>query len=143
MIGKCENILEKNKRKAALIKKYSIIGSIVAVFVAVLGYFAIYPAISVARGNYSVYIRMYKVSEYTIKDGVTSIGCAAFIGCDSLTSVTIPNSVTSIGEDAFRYCKKLKYIYYEGTEAQLKAISKGYNWDSDTGSYSVIYNYKG
>ena len=40
-------------------------------------------------------------SQYTIPNGVISIGDSAFYLCDSLTSVTIPNSVTSIGVGAF------------------------------------------
>ncbi|MBR4546136.1 MAG: leucine-rich repeat protein [Oscillibacter sp.] len=42
-----------------------------------------------------------------IKQGVTSIGDAAFAGCSSLTSVTIPDSVTSIGGEAFCDCSNL------------------------------------
>ena len=42
-----------------------------------------------------------------IGSGVTSIGRAAFYGCENLTSVIIPDSVTSIGEDAFNRCFKL------------------------------------
>jgi hypothetical protein len=38
---------------------------------------------------------------------VTSIGGAAFIICESLTSIDIPNSVTSIGDYAFQYCSGL------------------------------------
>jgi len=40
-------------------------------------------------------------SSYTIPDGVTNIGAAAFESCGNLTSITIPASVTSMGDYAF------------------------------------------
>lgn len=52
----------------------------------------------------------YGLTEYTIPDGVMSIGDYAFSDCDSLTSVTIPDSVTSIGYRAFSYCDSLTSI---------------------------------
>ena len=51
-----------------------------------------------------------ELTEYTIPDGVTSIGDSTFSTCTSLTSVTIPDSVTSIGKYAFEYCRKLTSI---------------------------------
>ena len=47
---------------------------------------------------------------YTIPDGVTSIGEAAFFACSGLTGVTIPNGVSSIGDSAFRYCEGLTSV---------------------------------
>ncbi|MBR4046812.1 MAG: leucine-rich repeat domain-containing protein [Alistipes sp.] len=47
------------------------------------------------------------LTEYTIPDGVTSIGMYAFSGCSGLISVTIPNSVTLIRERAFNGCSGL------------------------------------
>lgn len=42
-----------------------------------------------------------------IPNGVISIGCAAFAGCGSLTSVLIPDSVTSIEDLVFYGCENL------------------------------------
>lgn len=47
---------------------------------------------------------------YTIPDGVTVIGDAAFRSCSYLTSINIPNSVTSIGDFAFYECRSLKKL---------------------------------
>ena len=45
--------------------------------------------------------------EYTIPNSVTSIGCEAFRGCKSLTTISIPESVTIIGHGAFYNCTSL------------------------------------
>ena len=50
------------------------------------------------------------LTEYTLPDGVTSIGGSAFDRCSSLTTITISESVTSIGEHAFRGCSSLTSI---------------------------------
>ena len=51
-----------------------------------------------------------KLTEYTIPEGVTSIGDYAFEDCSSLASVTIPDSVTSIGVAAFEDCSSLASV---------------------------------
>ena len=78
-----------------------------------------------------------------IPDSVTSIGSYAFSSCSSLTSVVIGDSVTSIGEDAFKGCSRLTSIKYRGTSLQWNQVSKGYDWDYNTGSYTITYEYKG
>lgn len=51
-----------------------------------------------------------KSGDYTIPDGVKSIGNWSFYTCDNLTSVTIPDSVTNIEENAFTYCFNLANV---------------------------------
>ncbi len=48
--------------------------------------------------------------DYTIPNGVISIGDSAFKDCRFLTSITLPNSVTSIGYGAFSNCTSLTSI---------------------------------
>ena len=53
---------------------------------------------------------LIRINTVTIKEGVTTIGEAAFSDCGSLTSITIPESVTSIGGYAFSECTELTSI---------------------------------
>ena len=50
------------------------------------------------------------LTEYSIPDGVTTIGPSAFFVCSNLTSVTIGVSVTTIGDSAFAHCISLTSI---------------------------------
>ena len=54
-----------------------------------------------------IYPEGKKDINYSIPEGVTSIGNSAFSWCDSLINITIPNSVTSIGNSAFSWCDSL------------------------------------
>lgn len=47
------------------------------------------------------------IKKVDIKNGVTSIGDHAFVGCSGLTSITIHDNVTSIGASAFGDCSGL------------------------------------
>ena len=69
--------------------------------------------------------------------GAASIGESAVTGCTGLSSVTIGTSVTTIGANAFKGCTGLTDITFKGTQAQWTAISKGSNWDNNTGEYTV------
>ena len=80
------------------------------------------------------------IPEYIGGKPVTSIGDYAFNYCTDLTSIEIPNSVTSIGSYAFSGCTGLTSINFGGTEAQWNAISKGTNWNVESGNYTVNFN---
>ena len=56
------------------------------------------------------FIYCYNLTNIVIPDGVTSIGMYAFSQCSSLTSITIPDSVTSIENMAFHDCRALRNI---------------------------------
>lgn len=49
-------------------------------------------------------------NEYSIPQGIVTIGNRAFDNCSALSSVTIPNSVTTIEECAFYQCSNLTDI---------------------------------
>ena len=57
--------------------------------------------------------------DYTIPNGVTTIGDYAFYGCNSLTNVSIPNSVTTIDAYAFYSCKSLTSISISSSVAAI------------------------
>ena len=67
----------------------------------------------------------------------TKINSYAFYNCKSLTSITIPNSVTSIEQFAFFYCSSLTSINYNGTKSEWQNIYKGYDWNHNTGKYTI------
>ena len=50
------------------------------------------------------------VTNYSIPEGVTSIGYSAFDSCENLRIITIPDSVKRIGQGAFWTCKGLENI---------------------------------
>lgn len=98
-------------------------------------------------GN-SIFSGCTNLTSITIPDSVTTIGDCTFQSCSGLTSVTIGNGVTSIGDMAFAFCTSLANIYYKGTEEQWNAISKSQNWNQNMGSNVeggtvITYNYTG
>jgi hypothetical protein len=50
------------------------------------------------------------VGNYTVPNGISSIGYESFADCGNLTGVIIPNTVTNIGAYAFIYCTSLTSI---------------------------------
>lgn len=119
---------------------------------------------SVTSMGHSAFDNCHNLTSVIIPDGVTSIGDSSFNWCETMTSIIIPNGVTSIGERAFSNCIKLTSavisssvtnidrsafvdcssltdIYFTGTESEWNAITKGSDWDSDTGPYTLHFNY--
>lgn len=65
-----------------------------------------------------------------VDEGVTSLGTYVFRRCYRLNTVTLPSTLTSIGSCAFYDAAISGGVYYNGTKANLTAItynSNGYN----------------
>ena len=103
-----------------------------------------------------------EMKNFTIPDGVTSIGYGAFRSCKNLTSViipygvtsidwfafsfsrklervTIPETVTLIEHAAFLQCTALKHIYYSGSKSKWNEIEIGP--ENDPIYYLTIIHY--
>lgn len=63
---------------------------------------------------------------------VTGLYYTAFMKKDKITSITMPNSITKIESFAFWGCDSLKYIIFDGTKEEWKAIEKEDNWSPKT-----------
>ena len=88
-------------------------------------------------GGYAFY-NCSGLTDITIPNSVTKIGDSAFRHCNGLMNITIPNSVTSIENYAFHGCGGLMQITFNGIMTQWKAITKGSDWNLNTGTYIVI-----
>lgn len=55
------------------------------------------------------------ISEYSIPEGVITIGEEVFMINSELTSITLPSSVTTIREYAFCWCQNLLHFYCKST----------------------------
>ena len=98
---------------------------------------------SVTYIGYHAFYNCSSLTSVVIPDGVTTIDFRTFYSCDSLTSVVIPDSVTSIGFGAFSGCSGLTSIKYHGTQTKWGKINKDFEWDFNTGNYTITYNYTG
>lgn len=77
-------------------------------------------------GNFA-FAQCTSIGYIYIPENVTTIGNSAFAG-SALLRATISNTVETIGSNAFN-AKWAIDIYYQGTESELKTVTKGSNWD--------------
>lgn len=85
----------------------------------------------------NLYLNENLVKDLVIPNGIENIWAFAFFGYTSLISITIPNSVIFIGYFAFSDCTELTSITFQGTKAEWNQISKDYEWNYNTGNYTV------
>ena len=104
----------------------------------------------IKNGKVSLYAKA-SGTEYTIPEGVTTIGSHAFYS-STLTSVTIPESVTAIEDNAFDNCTNLKKVYCNaltpptlGTNVFSSNASgrRFYVYDEAVSAYQKIWGYSG
>ena len=69
------------------------------------------------------YIPLVHETEFTVPEGVTSIGTLAFYNASNLAKITIPRSVTDIDTNAFSGSTGLRDVYYGGTESNWRKIN--------------------
>lgn len=87
-----------------------------------------------------------------VEEGVTSIGRAAFYGCENIVNVSLPSTVRSIGEYAFYYCIKLdsltvpasvteigKYAFRRCSALSGVTLENAYGWSADE---KRLYSYE-
>ena len=65
------------------------------------------------------------LSQVRIPRGVTAIGDYTFYDCSSLAGVYLPENITEIGQYAFSGCRSMTCLYYDGSQTQWDAITKG------------------
>lgn len=67
------------------------------------------------------------LTEYTIPEGVTTIGWQTFAYNNDLERITLPESVEQIDEEAFYNCKNLKEVYIK-SDKMVKIDDSSFQW---------------
>ena len=68
----------------------------------------------------SVFERCSNLESVTLPEGVVEIGDRCFYSCKAMTSCTLPQSLTTIGERAFRYCDNLVELTIQEGITEIK-----------------------
>ena len=70
-------------------------------------------------------------------NSVETIWQLAFANCTKLTSVEIQSNITSIPKSLFCNCGQLSSIIYPDSMEQWSSVSKGTDWNTNTGNYTI------
>ena len=74
---------------------------------------------------------------FSVPSTVYNVTTCAFYGCTGITEISLPSGVTNISQEAFAECTSLETIRFAGTKEQWNNMTKGFDWDMNTGDYTV------
>ncbi len=74
---------------------------------------------------------------FSVPSTVYNITACSFYGCTGITEISLPSGVTNISEQAFAGCENLSTIRFSGTKEQWNNITKGFDWDTGAGNFTV------
>ena len=77
------------------------------------------------------------LEEVVLPKELSVISNYSFFGCTSLRTVTLRGGVGQIKDFAFMSCSALADICFPGGTEEWNGLSKGKDWDTDTGDYTV------
>ncbi len=83
------------------------------------------------------YAKNTELTSASIPEGIVSLGSSAFANCVNLATVSLPSSLQEIGFNCFFNTPKLVDVTYNGTVEMWKAIKRGSNWLTKSGTTTV------
>lgn len=80
-----------------------------------------------------------RISQLILPSTLKTIESYALQDCNYISSIILPKGIESIDSYAFDGCYQLKYIYYQGTEAEWKNVKLGVNWIYNIDNLDPMY----
>ena len=77
------------------------------------------------------------IDTFTVRPGTKFIYDGVFAGCRDLSEVNVSTGLLGVGENAFYGCSSLEAIVFSGSKDVWYAVSRGENWNEETGAYVV------
>jgi len=65
------------------------------------------------------------ITEFTVPEGVTSIGNHAFYRCSNLSSINLPTTLSKLGLECFGYCSNLDNVVFKSVLTKTGGINAG------------------